>query len=64
MSPCAHAAHGLQNQRPLYANRDGKVLTEDMQVRDECCVGYAWHGTWPDKLLKEDIPKWRTANCL
>jgi len=56
--------YDLQNQRPLYANRDGKALTEYMQVPNERRVGYAWHGTWPDKLLKDDIPKWRTANGL
>ncbi|CAD1786036.1 pectate lyase [Xanthomonas euroxanthea] len=56
--------YDLQNQRPLYANREGKALTEYMQVPNERRVGYAWHGTWPDKLLKDDIPKWRTANGL
>ncbi|WP_323134701.1 pectate lyase [Xanthomonas cassavae] len=56
--------YDLQNQRPLYANRDGVALTEYMQVPNERRVGYAWHGTWPDKLLKDDIPKWRVANGL
>ncbi|PPT95521.1 pectate lyase [Xanthomonas arboricola] len=56
--------YDLQNQRPLYANRDGVALTEYMQVPNERRVGYAWHGTWPDKLLKDDIPKWRAANGL
>ncbi len=56
--------YDLQNQRPLYANRDGKALTDYMQVPNERRVGYAWHGTWPDKLLKDDIPKWKAANGL
>ncbi|NIJ93290.1 PelA/Pel-15E family pectate lyase [Xanthomonas campestris] len=56
--------YDLQNQRPLYANREGKALTEYMQVPNERRVGYAWHGTWPDKLLKDDIPKWKSANGL
>lgn len=56
--------YDLKNQRPLYANRDGKALTDYMQVPNERRVGYAWHGTWPDKLLKDEIPKWKAANGL
>ncbi|MEC3887422.1 pectate lyase [Xanthomonas campestris] len=56
--------YDLQNQRPLYANREGVALTDYMKVPNERRVGYAWHGNWPDKLLKEDVPKWRAANGL
>ncbi|MFA0924585.1 pectate lyase [Xanthomonas fragariae] len=54
--------YDLQHQRPLYANRQGVALTDYMKVPNERRVGYAWHGIWPDKILKDEIPTWRTAN--
>ena len=56
--------YDLQNQRPLYANREGVALTDYMKVPNERRVGYACHGSWPDKLLKEHVRKWRAANGL
>ncbi|WP_425479072.1 hypothetical protein [Xanthomonas populi] len=40
------------------------ALTDYRKVPNERRVGDAWHGTWPDTLLKDDSPKWRPANGL
>ena len=48
-----------QAQRPLFVDRDGGVLAAFTDMPNERRVGYAWYGTWPQKLLDQDLPRWR-----
>lgn len=51
--------YDLQAQRPLFVDRDGDVLASFADMPNERRVGYAWYGTWPQKLLAEELPRWR-----
>ncbi|MHC9086969.1 pectate lyase [Luteimonas sp. RIT-PG2_3] len=51
--------HDLEQGRPLFSDREGRWLTRLDQVPHERRVGYAWYGTWPDKLLRQELPRWR-----
>jgi len=48
----------LKTDRPMFANRDGKVVYSLSEVTEERRTGYAWYGYWPAKLLEKDYPKW------
>lgn len=50
--------HDLQHQRPLFANRDGEPAARLADVSNERRVGYAWYGTWPERLLAKEWPAW------
>ncbi|MFT3754708.1 MAG: pectate lyase [Pseudoxanthomonas sp.] len=54
--------YDLKNQQPLFASCDGEPLARFTDMPNERRVGYAWHGTWPEKLLSDELPRWRAAH--
>jgi pectate lyase len=50
----------LGTNRPLYANRDGVAVYEFGQLADALRSHYAWHGTWPQRMLERDYPAWKS----
>lgn len=56
--------YDLETGRPLFAGRDGKKRFNLEEVEVERRTGYAWYGTWPEKLLKKTYPAWQMKNGL
>ena len=54
----ARMYHPETNEVLLY-ERGKKKLGKFSEMGQERRTGYAWHGTWPKKLLEEDYPKWK-----
>ncbi len=48
----------LGTNKPMFANRDGKVVYQLSDVSRERRTGYAWYGYWPAKILNVEYPKW------
>lgn len=54
----------LENASVVLANRDGKRVMSFSEVDPERRTGYAWYGTWPQRLLEEELPAWRRKHHL
>jgi PelA/Pel-15E family pectate lyase len=50
--------YDLQAQQPMFVDRDGKRVAF-AGLPNERRTGYAWYGTWPEKLLAQELPRWR-----
>ena len=50
--------YDLQTNQPFYTGRDGVKHDRLADIENERRVGYAYVGTWPEKLLTKDYPQW------
>lgn len=50
--------YDIQNNRPMFGDRDSTVTYDFREVSAERRHGYAWFGTWPEKLIQREYPKW------
>ena len=48
----------LETNEPFFSGRDGVKKKTIAEVEYERRNGYAWYGTVPEKLIKEEYPKW------
>lgn len=48
----------LGTDRPLFANRDGKVVYQLSDVARERRTGYSWYGYRPAIIINQEYPKW------
>lgn len=48
----------IPNNKPFFTGRDSIRKYKLTEIEHERRVGYAWYGTWPDKLLKKEFPVW------
>lgn len=48
----------IGSNRPIFTGRDRKVRYSYAEVEQERRGGYAYYGTWPEKLLENDYPRW------
>ncbi len=55
--------YDLQRQQPLVVERDGSIVPFE-QLSRERRAGYAWYGTWPQRLLESELPQWRRRHGL
>lgn len=55
--------HDLETQQPMFVNRAGEQVARFTDMPNERRVGYAWHGTWPQALLQDELPRWRTRHA-
>lgn len=53
--------YDLQRQQPMFVNRQGERVASFADIPNERRVGYAWYGIWPEKLLNQELPRWRKA---
>ena len=54
--------YDLQGQQPMFVNRSGeRVAFADLP--NERRTGYDWYGTWPQKLLEQELPRWREVQA-
>ncbi|MDQ3279421.1 MAG: pectate lyase [Bacteroidota bacterium] len=51
--------YDLETGKPVFAGRDGKKHDNLQEVEVERRTGYAWYGTWPEKLLQKTYPAWQ-----
>ncbi|SNC66319.1 pectate lyase, PelA/Pel-15E family [Hymenobacter gelipurpurascens] len=51
--------YDLETNRPIYVGRDSKVHYALSEIENERRAGYVYAGTWPEKLLQRDYPKWQ-----
>lgn len=51
--------YDLNDNRPLFGDRDNSVKYNFEELSEERKNGYAWFGNWPEKLIQKDYPKWK-----
>lgn len=49
----------IGTNRPIFCDRDGVVKYALAEIGHERRNGYAWYGTWPQKLLRDEYPAWK-----
>jgi len=48
----------IGTNRPFFSGRDSNKKYTVAEIEVERRTGYAWYGTWPDKLLTTEYPEW------
>lgn len=48
----------IETNKPMFAGRDSQKKYNVSEIESERRNGYAWYGTWPQKLIDEQYPKW------
>ena len=54
--------YDLERQQPLFVNRDSRPVPF-AELPNERRTGYGWYGTWPEKLLEQELPRWRKVHA-
>lgn len=49
----------IGKNKPMFVDRDGAPKANLADIGYERRNGYAWYGTWPQKLLEVEHPKWK-----
>lgn len=52
----------IGSNRPFFSGRDGVKKYDVSEIEAERRNGYAWYGTWPQRLLENDYPVWKQKN--
>ena len=52
----------IGTNRPIFADRDGVARHDLAEIGYERRNGYAWHGTWPQRLLEQEYPAWKAKH--
>ena len=50
--------YDLNNHKPIFGDRDNSVTYRYEDISLERQNGYAWFGSWPEKLIQREYPKW------
>ncbi|WP_256012870.1 pectate lyase [Desertivirga xinjiangensis] len=56
--------YDIQTFEPIFIGRDAVIRKRLSEIDNERRVGYAWYGTWPQKLKDHDFAKWKKNNGL
>lgn len=56
--------YDIETGKPMFAGRDGKKRWDLKEIEVERRTGYAWYGTWPEKLLQKAYPAWLAKHGL
>lgn len=56
--------YNLEDNRPLFGDRDNTIKYNFEEVSEERRNGYAWFGNWPEKLIQKDYPKWKKQSKI
>ncbi|KAF1697626.1 pectate lyase [Pseudoxanthomonas daejeonensis] len=54
--------YDLERQQPLFVDRDSRPV-RFADLPNERRTGYGWYGTWPEKLLAQELPRWRKVHA-
>src|SRR6185369_8412338 len=49
----------IGTNRPVFAGRDGVKKYTFAEIERERRTGTPWYGTWPQRLIESEYPKWR-----
>lgn len=49
----------IPGNRPFFTGRDSVPRYNVSEIEHERRTGYAWYGTWPEKLLQQEYPAWK-----
>lgn len=52
----------IGTNRPFFSGRDSVKKYDVKDIEWERRNGYAWYGTWPEKLLNTEFPNWAKRN--
>ena len=52
----------IGTNRPFFSGRDSQKKYDVKEIESERRNGYAWYGTWPEKLLQTEYPEWLKRN--
>ena len=50
--------YDLETNEAFFCGRDSKPKKTIAEVENERRIGYAWYGTWPQKLIDKEYPEW------
>ena len=56
---CGRGSTTIGTNKPIFADRDGVPKPALAEIGYERRNGYAWYGTWPQKLLEVEYPAWK-----
>lgn len=56
--------YDINNNKPLFGDRDGSVKYNYNEVSEERRNGYSWFGDFADKLINKEYPKWIEKNKI
>jgi PelA/Pel-15E family pectate lyase len=48
-----------ETNKPVFVDRDGVPKSALVDIGYERRNGYAWYGTWPQKILEVEYPAWK-----
>ena len=54
----------ISTNQPFFAGRDGIKKKDVTEIEYERRNGYAWYGTWPQKLIDKEFPMWKEVNKI
>nr|AAW84080.1 pectate lyase [uncultured bacterium] len=54
--------YDLERQVPLFVDRNSRPVPF-AELPNERRTGYGWYGTWPEKLLAQELPRWRKVHA-
>lgn len=56
--------YDLTNNKPIFGDRDNTVKYQLEELSNERRNGYAWYGSFAQKLIEKEYPKWLLANGI
>lgn len=54
--------YDIDKNVPIFGDRDNSIKFKLEELIPERRNGYAWYGSWVQKLIEKEYPKWLTAN--
>lgn len=54
--------YDLEKNIPVFGDRDNTIKTKLEELIPERRNGYAWYGSWGQKLIEKEYPKWLAKN--
>lgn len=52
--------YDMDTFQPFFSGRDGIKRYDVAEIENERRIGYAWYGTWAEKLITKEYDKWKT----
>lgn len=56
--------YDIDTDKPFFSGRNSEKVFDVQQIENERRTGYAWYGTWPQKLIDKAYPQWAKKNGL
>jgi PelA/Pel-15E family pectate lyase len=56
--------YDIDTDKPFFSGRNSEKVYDVQQIENERRTGYAWYGTWPQKLIDKAYLQWAKKNGL